>query len=85
MGRGDEVLPGGAGVGEAIFTGDDDEATRRTGGDGGWFAYTKSALIAGAARILFYPALARNSVLNQFLADFHWWDRIDEVLYLPCI
>jgi hypothetical protein len=89
MGRGDEVLPGGAGVGEAIFTGDDDEATRRTGGevarhggDGGWFDYTKSALIAAAARILFYPALARNFALNKFLADFHWWDQVDQVLNL---
>ncbi|KAM0879109.1 hypothetical protein ACQ4PT_034438 [Festuca glaucescens] len=52
---------------------------------GGWADFAKTCLIAGGARLLFYPALARNAALDRYQPDFHWWDRIDESIILGAV
>ncbi|KAK1699274.1 hypothetical protein QYE76_015971 [Lolium multiflorum] len=52
---------------------------------GGWADFAKTCLIAGAARLLFYPAVARNAVLDRYRPEFHWWDRIDESIILGAV
>jgi len=44
----------------------------------------KRALVGAGARVLFYPTLLYNVLRNRFEADFRWWDRVDQVLALPC-
>ena len=41
-------------------------------GDGGWFDFAKRTLIAGGARVLFYPTLASNVARNKMEANFRW-------------
>jgi atypical dual specificity phosphatase len=39
----------------------------------------KRTAVGVGARMLFYPTLVYNVVMNRFEAHFHWWDQVDEV------
>jgi atypical dual specificity phosphatase len=39
----------------------------------------KHAAVGVGARMLFYPTLVYNVVMNRFEAHFYWWDQVDEV------
>lgn len=43
---------------------------------------TKMALVGVGARALFYPTLVYNVVRNKVEAEFHWWDRVAQVILL---
>ena len=40
----------------------------------------KMAIVGVGARFLFYPTLLYNVVRNKVQPEFHWWDKVDEVI-----
>ncbi|XP_044950819.1 phosphatidylglycerophosphate phosphatase PTPMT2-like [Hordeum vulgare subsp. vulgare] len=48
-------------------------------------AAARCRLVGVGARLALYPSLAYNVARNKMEADFHWWDQVDEHVWLGAV